>query len=89
MNEFLDSLSLPSNIVKDTKDKLESESVTFEQLMTVITDEDLEEIGVAQQVRLAINKGIQKHREKEVLGGNSSISSLFLQNFLLDNTTIG
>jgi predicted DNA-binding ribbon-helix-helix protein len=67
MDEFLRSLSLPSNIVKDTKDILEREAVSFEQLLNQVTDEELAEIGVSQSARNAIEQGIKTYRAKQVI----------------------
>jgi hypothetical protein len=63
MESFLDSLALPSEILADVKAKLDDESVTLNQLRTVITDEDLEELGFSESVRSAIRNGVNKQQE--------------------------
>ena len=63
MDDFLDTLSLASDeILADTKAKLNDEYVALDQLLTVITDEDLEEIGISEIARHAIRIGVEKHR---------------------------
>jgi hypothetical protein len=63
MDAFLCSLHLPSQeILINTKAKLDEESVTLNQLLTVITDEELEEIGISEIVRVAIRSGINKQQ---------------------------
>ncbi len=63
MDQFLASLSLPSGeVLADTKAKLDAESVTLNLLLTVITDEELGEIGISENVRIAIRNGVNKHQ---------------------------
>ncbi len=62
MEVFLSSLDLPREILADTKAKLDDESVTLDQLLTVITDEELGEIGISERARAAIRTGISKQQ---------------------------
>ncbi len=62
MDNFLSALSLASDDLTDAKAKLIFESVSLDQLLTVVTDEDLEEIGISESARLAIRIGVEKQR---------------------------
>ena len=66
MDNFPQSLSLAGDDLEDTKAKLKSEGVSFQQLVTVINDDELEEIGISAAVRQAIQRGVQKYQEEAV-----------------------
>ena len=68
LNEFLATLSLPRDLLEDTISKLHAEGVSLTQLISDITDEELEEIGIEEVPRIAIKQGIIKHKENEVCG---------------------
>ena len=51
---FFGALDLPKDVADQAQIALKSEHVTFQQLLTMITDEDLEEIGIGEEARKAI-----------------------------------
>jgi hypothetical protein len=63
MDKFLEGLKLDQETLEDTKAILESEAISLNHLLTKAADFDLEEIGISEKARRAIE--IEKaHRYK-------------------------
>jgi hypothetical protein len=54
LENFFHDFDLPKDAVEEARKILDAEHVTYNQLLTIITDSDLEEVGIAEESRKAI-----------------------------------